>query len=53
MGYLIQMIGLEYMLMGVYVPPTKYSYTGSYVDNEIVFNFNTGSLPVSGSYPMI
>ena len=36
---------------GVYVPPTKYSYTGSYVDNEIVFNFNTGSLPVSGSYP--
>ena len=29
----------------------KYSYTGSYVDNEIVFNFNTGSLPVSGSYP--
>ena len=36
---------------GVYIPPTKYSYTGSYVDNEIVFNFNTGSLPVSGSYP--
>jgi hypothetical protein len=29
---------------GVYIPPTKYTYTGSYVDNEIVFNFNTGSV---------
>jgi hypothetical protein len=29
---------------GVYVPPTKYTYTGSYVDNEIVFNFETGSV---------
>lgn len=29
---------------GVYIPPTKYSYTGSYVDNEIVFNFTTGSV---------
>ena len=29
---------------GVYVKPTKYSYTGSYVDNEITFNFNTGSV---------
>ena len=29
---------------GVYVKPTKYSYTGSYVDNEIYFNFNTGSV---------
>lgn len=28
---------------GVYIKPTKYSYTGSYVDNEITFNFNTGS----------
>jgi len=28
---------------GVYIPHTKYSYTGSYVDNEIVINFNTGS----------
>ena len=28
---------------GVYIPPAKYSYTSSYVDNEIVFNFNTGS----------
>ena len=28
---------------GVYVKPAKYSYTGSYVDNEITFNFNTGS----------
>jgi len=29
---------------GVYIPHTKYSYTGSYVDNEIVINFNTGSV---------
>ena len=29
---------------GVYIPPAKYSYTSSYVDNEIVFNFNTGSV---------
>jgi len=36
---------------GVLIPNAKYTYTGSYVDNEIVFNFNTGSLPVSGSYP--
>lgn len=28
---------------GVYIPPTKYSYTGSYAENEIVFNFSTGS----------
>lgn len=28
---------------GVYIPPTKYSYTGSYGDNEIEFNFSTGS----------
>jgi len=28
---------------GVYIPPTKYNYTGSYGDNEIVFNFSTGS----------
>jgi len=28
---------------GVYIPPTKYTYNGSYVDNEIVFNFSTGS----------
>lgn len=36
---------------GVLIPTAKYTYTNSYVDNEIVFNFNTGSLPVSGSYP--
>ena len=29
---------------GVYIPPAKYSYTSSYTDNEIVFNFNTGSV---------
>ena len=29
---------------GVYIPPTKYSYTSSYVDNEIAFNFSTGSV---------
>lgn len=29
---------------GVYIPPTKYSYTGSYAENEIVFNFSTGSI---------
>ena len=28
---------------GVYIPPTKYTYNGSYVDNEIIFNFSTGS----------
>ena len=28
---------------GVYIPPAKYSYTGSYTNNEIVFNFDTGS----------
>jgi hypothetical protein len=36
---------------GVFVPYTKYSYTGSYVDNEIVFNFSTGSLSPGGTYP--
>ena len=36
---------------GVFIPNTKYSYTGSYSENEIYFNFNTGSLSVSGSYP--
>ena len=29
---------------GVYVPSTKYSYTGSYDTNEIYFNFSTGSV---------
>ena len=29
---------------GVLIPSAKYSYTGSYVDNEITFNFNTGSV---------
>jgi hypothetical protein len=29
---------------GVYIPSTKYSYTSSYVDNEITFNFSTGSV---------
>ena len=36
---------------GVFVPSTKYSYTSSYANNEIVFNFSTGSLSVGGSYP--
>lgn len=36
---------------GVFVPSAKYSYTGSYVDNEVVFNFSTGSLSVGGTYP--
>ena len=36
---------------GVFIPSAKYSYTGSYEDSEITFNFSTGSLPVSGSYP--
>lgn len=36
---------------GVFIPSAKYSYTGSFADNEIIFNFSTGSLPVSGSYP--
>jgi len=28
---------------GVFIPSTKYSYTNSYVNNEIIFNFSTGS----------
>ena len=36
---------------GVFIPSTKYSYTGSYGSNEITFNFPTGSLSVGGSYP--
>jgi hypothetical protein len=36
---------------GVFVPTAKYSYTGSYSNNEIEFNFATGSLSVGGSYP--
>jgi hypothetical protein len=28
---------------GVYIKPTKYSYTSSYESNEIIFNFDTGS----------
>lgn len=28
---------------GVLIPAAKYSYTGSYTNNEIVFNFSTGS----------
>ena len=36
---------------GVFVPSLKYSYTGSYSNNEIYFNFNTGSLSVGGTYP--
>ena len=32
---------------GVFVPHTKYSYTGSYGANEIYFNFNTGSTATS------
>lgn len=36
---------------GVLIPPTKYSYTGSYASNEIYFNFNTGSLHAGGTYP--
>ena len=29
---------------GVYIPSTKYTYTGSYAENEVVFNFSTGSI---------
>jgi len=36
---------------GVFIPSEKYSYTGSYSNNEIEFNFLTGSLSVGGSYP--
>ena len=36
---------------GVFVPTAKYSYTGSYSTNEIIFNFATGSLSVGGTYP--
>ena len=36
---------------GVFIPSAKYSYTGSYANNEIVFNFSTGSLSVGGVYP--
>ena len=36
---------------GVFIPNAKYSYTGSYEDNEIYFNFSTGSLSVGGTYP--
>ena len=36
---------------GVLIPPTKYSYTGSYGTDEIYFNFNTGSLSPGGVYP--
>lgn len=28
---------------GVLIPTAKYAYTSSYIDNEITFNFNTGS----------
>ena len=36
---------------GVFIPHQKYTYTGSYGNNEIEFNFSTGSLSVGGSYP--
>lgn len=36
---------------GIFVPNTKYSYTGSYSENEIYFNFNTGSVTEGGIYP--
>ena len=36
---------------GVFVPHTKYTYTSSYDDREIEFNFSTGSLAVGGTYP--
>lgn len=36
---------------GVFVPSTKYSYTGSYANNEIYFNFSTGSLTEGGVHP--
>ncbi len=36
---------------GVHIPASKYSYTGSYGSNEIIFNFNTGSLSMGGTYP--
>jgi hypothetical protein len=36
---------------GVFIPHQKYTYTGSYGNNEIEFNFSTGSLSEGGSYP--
>jgi hypothetical protein len=36
---------------GVFIPHTKYSYTGSASTNEIEFNFSTGSLSPGGTYP--
>ena len=36
---------------GVFVPSQKYSYTGSYVEKEIYFNFSTGSVADGGEYP--
>ena len=36
---------------GVFVPKTKYTYTSSAVQNEIYFNFSTGSLSEGGTYP--
>lgn len=35
---------------GVFIPNTKYSYTGSYSENEIYFNFGTGSLDSENNY---
>ena len=35
---------------GVFVPHTKYSYTGSLAENEIYFNFATGSDDGQGGY---
>lgn len=36
---------------GVFIPNTKYSYTGSYSDSEIELNFSTGSVSEGGVYP--
>jgi len=36
---------------GVFVPKSKYSYTGSLATNEVYFNFSTGSLSEGGTYP--
>ena len=36
---------------GVFVASTKYTYTSSIDDNEIQFNFTTGSLAEGGIYP--
>jgi hypothetical protein len=36
---------------GVLIPKTKYNFVHGDAEDEIVFNFSTGSLSVGGSYP--